>query len=49
MPKELRFNPLLREWVIYSDNREERSLFPQKCPFCGLDEAPIALDKNTPL
>jgi hypothetical protein len=33
---------------IYANNREERSLFPQKCPFYGLDEAPIALDNRCP-
>jgi len=48
MPKELRFNPLLKEWVIYSNNREERPLFPEKCPFCGLAEAPVALDNKYP-
>ncbi|MDY6986345.1 MAG: galactose-1-phosphate uridylyltransferase [Candidatus Thermoplasmatota archaeon] len=48
MPKELRFNPLLKEWVIYADNREERPLFPQKCPFCDLAEAPVALDNRYP-
>jgi len=48
MPKELRFNPLLKEWVIYANNREERPLFPQKCPFCDLTEAPVALENKYP-
>jgi len=48
MPKELRYNPLLKEWVIYSNNRESRPLFPEKCPFCDLPEAPVALDNKYP-
>jgi UDPglucose--hexose-1-phosphate uridylyltransferase len=48
MSKELRYNPLLGEWVIYADNREERPLFPGECPFCDVEEVPVSIDNRYP-
>lgn len=41
---ELRYNPVLREWIITATHRQERPLLPKKpgsCPFCvGAEEVP---------
>lgn len=39
---ELRWNPLLEEWVITATHRQERPLMPKdSCPFCiGSDQVP---------
>jgi len=41
---ELRWDPVLREWIIVSGEREKRPLLPKEfCPFCpGSDETPKA-------
>nr|MDO8075796.1 galactose-1-phosphate uridylyltransferase [Candidatus Freyarchaeota archaeon] len=42
MVGELRFNPVLREWIIVSGKRKDRPLLPSRgCPFCpGSPEVP---------
>jgi len=39
---ELRWDPILREWIIVSSAREKRPLFPKDhCPFCpGAEDVP---------
>jgi len=41
---ELRWDPVLREWIIVSGGREKRPLLPKEfCPFCpGAEEIPKA-------
>jgi hypothetical protein len=43
---ELRWNPILREWVIVATHRQDRPLMPTKtCPFCvGSEEVPKNYD-----
>ncbi len=43
---ELRWNPILREWVIVATHRQDRPLMPTKtCPFCiGAEEVPKNYD-----
>lgn len=48
MPRELRYNPLLNEWVIYSNDRENRPLFPRECPFCGIKDTPLSIENKYP-
>ena len=35
MSHELRWNPLLREWIIVSGKRDERPWRREHCPFCA--------------
>ncbi|MBN1576984.1 MAG: galactose-1-phosphate uridylyltransferase [Chitinispirillaceae bacterium] len=44
--QELRWNPVLKWWVMVSDSREQRPLTPEKnCPFCpGSGKVPDSYD-----
>lgn len=43
---ELRWNPILREWIVTATHRQERPLLPKSgCPFCvGAEEVPNEYD-----
>jgi UDPglucose--hexose-1-phosphate uridylyltransferase len=32
---EIRWNPILREWVVITTSRNSRPVMPQRCPFCS--------------
>jgi len=45
MSNELRWNPVLGEWIIVASKREKRPWRPEKCPFCpGSDETVYGWD-----
>lgn len=47
---ELRWNPLVEEWVIVATERQERTFLPPArfCPFCPTRDASLATEVPTP-